>query len=122
MYWWLKCWRKYAVFSGRAERKEYWYFLLFTVLANVTCLFLDNYLGTRHPTARVGLIGGMFALAALLPTLAVSARRLHDTGKSGWYLLLGLVPLLGAIVLLIFMAQPTMIGENIYGPDPREIS
>lgn len=122
MYWWLKCWSKYAVFRGRAQRQEYWYFVLFTVFANFACLFLDNYLGTRHPTARVGLIGGIFAFAALLPTLAVSARRLHDTGKSGWYLLLGLVPLIGAIVLLIFMVQPTMIGENVYGPDPRENS
>ncbi len=122
MGWWLQGWRKYAVFGGRAQRKEYWYFLLFTVLANVGCLILDRYFGTRHPSARVGLIGGIFALAALIPTLAVSVRRLHDTGKSGWYLLLGLIPLLGAIVLLVFMAQPTVAGSNAYGPDPREIS
>lgn len=120
MGWWLQAWRRYAVFSGRAQRKEYWYFLLFTVLANVGCFFLDNYFGTRQPSARFGLIGGTFALAALLPTLAVSARRLHDTGKSGWYLLLGLIPALGAIVLLVMMAQPTVSGSNPFGPDPRD--
>ena len=119
MNWWLKGWQKYAVFGGRSRRKEYWYFLLFTVLANIACMFLDTYFQTRHPTARFGLIGGLFSLAALTPTLAVSTRRLHDSGRSGWYLLLGLIPVVGAIVLLVFMAQPTVPGSNAYGPDPH---
>ncbi len=118
MTWWIQCWRKYAVFQGRAPRREYWWYVLFTVLAQLVCAMLDTYLGTRHPTARFGLVGAIYALLALLPTVAVTVRRLHDTGRSAWYLLIGLIPLLGAVVLLVFMAQRSESGTNAYGEQP----
>jgi uncharacterized membrane protein YhaH (DUF805 family) len=118
MTWWIQCWRKYAVFQGRAPRREYWSYVLVTVLAQIACAFLDAYLGTRHPTARFGLVGGIYALIALLPTLAVTIRRLHDTGRSAWYLLIVLIPLLGAVVLLVLLAQRSESGTNSYGVQP----
>lgn len=87
------CFSKYATFDGRATRSEYWWFALFTVLASAI-------LGTISETA-----SGVFSLAVLLPSLAVGARRLHDTNRSGWFLLLWLIPVVGWIVVLFFATQ-----------------
>ncbi len=122
MGWWLKAWRNYAVFGGRARRKEYWYFLLFNAIALSLCTALDFGLGTDNPSGRAGLIAGVFSLASLVPAIAVGVRRMHDTNRSGWYLLLGLIPVLGAIALIIMMLQDSYPSTNSYGPNPKTMS
>jgi len=83
MNWYLEALRKYAVFSGRARRKEYWFFTLFNVLISIILAFIDNMIGTFSSETGVGLLGGVYSLAVLVPGLAVSVRRLHDTDHSG---------------------------------------
>lgn len=119
MNWYLEVLKKYAVFSGRARRKEYWFFTLINVLISIVLAVVDNVLGTFNREAGAGLIGGIYSLAVLIPSLAVTVRRLHDTNHSGWWLLIGLVPCVGAIVLLIFMVTDSTPGENQYGPNPK---
>jgi uncharacterized membrane protein YhaH (DUF805 family) len=97
------CISKYATFEGRASRPEFWWFILFTVL-------LQAVLGMFSQLA-----AGLAALAMLLPTLAAGARRLHDIGKTGWWQLIGLLPLIGALVLLYWFVQPTADGANEHG-------
>lgn len=119
MSWYLTVLKKYAVFTGRARRSEYWYFFLFNLLAIVVLAGVDSATGLFSAQARIGLLSGLYSLAILIPGLAVSVRRLHDTDRSGWWLLLALAPLLGAIVLLVFCAQDGQAGQNRYGPDPK---
>ena len=118
MDWYMKVIKNYVGFSGRARRKEYWMFTLFNLIAAILIAVIDNVLGTTTATG-IGMLGLLYALAILLPGLAVSVRRLHDTGRSGWWLLIALVPLLGAIVLLVFMVLDGNRGSNEYGPDPK---
>ncbi|GAB4342018.1 MAG: DUF805 domain-containing protein [Candidatus Abyssubacteria bacterium] len=96
MKWYLQVLKKYAVFSGRAQRMEYWMFFLFNLIIAM--------------------------LAVLLPGVAVTVRRLHDTGRSGWWLLIGFVPLIGGIVLLVFMVFDSQPGQNEYGPNPKALA
>ncbi len=119
MSWYLEVLKKYAVFSGRARRKEYWYFFLFNVLITIVLLVIDGMTGTLNAEAGIGLLGGIYALAVLIPALAVSVRRLHDTDRSGWWLLIMLIPLIGVIVILVFMVQDSKPGENQYGSNPK---
>ncbi|MGH8554125.1 MAG: DUF805 domain-containing protein [Gammaproteobacteria bacterium] len=119
MNWYLDVLKKYAVFGGRARRKEYWYFVLFNILISILLGTIDAVTGSFSPETGLGLLSGLYALAILIPGIAVSVRRLHDSGKSGWWLLIGLVPLVGAIVLLVFMVQDSMPGENQYGLNPK---
>ena len=117
MEWYLAVLRKYAEFSGRARRKEYWMFFLFNFLIGCGLAILELTLGLAG-----GLYGPLtllYSLAVLVPGLAVTVRRLHDTGRSGWWLLIGFVPLLGAIVLLVFMLTDGQPGPNQYGPNPK---
>ncbi|MEO7259715.1 MAG: DUF805 domain-containing protein [Jatrophihabitantaceae bacterium] len=106
---------KYATFSGRARRSEFWWFALFLVIVNIVLRILDR--AMDNPV--LGLIVG---LALVLPSLAVTVRRLHDTGRSGWWILIGLIPLIGAIVLLVFECQDSQPGSNKYGPSPKNAS
>jgi uncharacterized membrane protein YhaH (DUF805 family) len=103
---------KYATFRGRSSRAAYWWFYLFALIAVIAALVIDVAIGTG------GIVYGLVALALFLPNLAVTVRRLHDSGHSGWWLLIGLVPVVGFIVLLIFTLQgsdaPNQWG---YGPD-----
>lgn len=108
---------KYADFTGRARRSEYWWFVLFTVLVGFVASIIDSILGTRNGTG-TGLVSGLANLALLLPSLAVGARRLHDTGRSGWWLLLIFVILIGWIILIVWYCQDSQ-GENKYGPSPK---
>jgi uncharacterized membrane protein YhaH (DUF805 family) len=103
---------QYATFSGRARRSEYWWFYLAYVIASVAASIIDGILG-------VMVLGVILALGLLIPSLAVSVRRLHDIGKSGWWLLIGLIPLVGVIVLLIFACQDSQPGTNQWGPSPK---
>ena len=112
-----RCFAKYATFSGRARRAEYWYFVLFTVLGSAIAGVIDSALfGRTMPDAT--LLGGIFSLATLLPALSVLVRRLHDTGRSGWWWWIILIPLIGVLVLLYWLIQPGDNGSNDYGRDP----
>ena len=113
MNWYLGCWKKYAEFSGRARRKEFWMFVLFNFLATFVAGFLDGLLGTG------GALYGLYSLAVLIPSLAVAARRLHDTDRSGWWQLIALIPLIGAIILLVFFCLDSKPGENRFGANPK---
>jgi uncharacterized membrane protein YhaH (DUF805 family) len=112
--------RRYAEFSGRSRRKEYWMFTLMLAILNFVIGIVESTMGLA------GTVGGLYGplsllvmLAILVPYLAVGARRLHDTGRSGWWLLIGLIPIVGAIVLLIFFVLEGTKGPNEYGPDPK---
>lgn len=109
MEWYIGVLKKYVEFSGRARRKEYWMFTLFNLIIALVLGFLDG----------SGTLGGIYALAVLLPSIGVSVRRLHDTGRTGWWLLLIFLPLIGALVLLVFMVLEGNAGQNEYGSDPK---
>lgn len=113
MEWYLSVLKNYAGFSGRARRKEYWMFVLFNMIIAIGLGVIEGLFGSP------GILGGLYSLAVLVPSIAVSMRRLHDTGRSGWWMLIGFVPLLGAIVLLIFFIQDGMQGSNQYGSSPK---
>ncbi len=119
MNWYLKVLKKYAVFRGRARRKEYWYFFLFNLLISIGLAVVDNLTGTLDPETGVGLLSGLYGFAVIIPGLAVTVRRLHDTDRSGWWFLISLIPLVGAIVLLVFMLLDSTPGENRFGPNPK---
>ncbi len=110
--------KKYAVFSGRARRREYWTFSLAWALAFGVLLSADFLLGTLDVHRGIGWLSGLFSLATLLPVLSVTVRRLHDTGRSAWWLLLALVPALG-LLLLVFTAQDSQPGSNEWGNNPK---
>ncbi|EKD94059.1 MAG: protein of unknown function DUF805 [uncultured bacterium] len=106
--------KKYAVFSGRAQRAEYWYFVLFNAIFSIAVGIIADVVGDT-----TGLLSIGYALAMLIPGLAVSVRRLHDIGKSGWFILIGLIPLIGAIWLIVWMVRDSDPGANAYGPNPK---
>jgi uncharacterized membrane protein YhaH (DUF805 family) len=118
--WYLEALKKYAVFSGRSRRTEFWYFVLFNIIVTIVLSLIDTLLGTFNILRGVGLLSGIYGLAVLIPTLAVIVRRLHDVDRSGWWILIGLIPLIGAIVLLVFELTPGTPGSNRYGPDPKQ--
>jgi len=120
MDWFLGALKKYAVFEGRARRREYWFFALFVVLISVVLTIIDAMIGTMTSQG-AGILSGLFCLAVLIPSLAVGARRLHDTGRSGWWLLIGLIPFIGAIVLIVFFLLDSQPGTNAYGPNPKGV-
>ncbi len=119
MNWYLGVLQKYAVFGGRARRKEYWYFFLFNIIVTIVLAIIDALTGSFKAGVGIGLLGGLYSLAVIIPSLAVTIRRLHDTDRSGWWLLISLIPLIGAIVLLIFVVQDSSPGENKYGQNPK---
>lgn len=113
--------RQYATFSGRARRSEYWWFFLFQFLVSIAAAIVDATIGTDDLFGEGGwgLVQLLVFLPLFLPGLAVSARRLHDTNRSGWWLLIGLIPLVGLIVLLVFFVFDSTPGPNRYGPSPK---
>ncbi len=120
MSWYLEAIKKYAVFSGRSRRKEYWYFVLFNIVVSIVLGWIDALLGTRGSYAGAGLLSGIYGLAVIIPSLAVTVRRLHDIDRSGWWILINLIPLIGTIVLLVFAVSEGTPGTNRYGPNPKE--
>ena len=118
MNWYLEVLKKYAVFDGRARRREYWFFVLFNILITIALLFIDVFMATMEPQAGLGLLSGLYTLGVLIPSIAVLVRRLHDTNRSGWWFLLAFVPLLN-LVLLVFMFLDGTAGDNDYGRDPK---
>ncbi|WP_257555319.1 DUF805 domain-containing protein [Sphingobium sp. CFD-2] len=136
MEWMLLPLRRYAKFSGRARPREYWMFVLFLLLCYIGVAMVEGILGLsttdhwfqRGPwwagagySTRGGPLTGLFALAMIIPHIAVSVRRLHDTDRSGWWLLIVFFPIIGSIVLLIFFIMSGTRGPNRFGPDPVEV-
>ena len=124
MEWYLKVMRdNYANFSGRARRKEYWMFTLFFMLFLLVPSFVFGLLIGMFPNETVLISGGIILAALyfihLVPALAVTVRRLHDTGKSGWLYLLALIPYIGSLIIFIFTVIKGDRGDNKYGPDPK---
>src|SRR5450755_2727913 len=119
MNWYLQALKKYADFSGRARRREYWFFVLFNIIISVVLSVCDVFVGTYSAAASVGILSGIYTLAVLIPGIAVTVRRLHDTGRSGWWILIVLVPIIGGIWLLVLMFFDSQPGDNAYGPSPK---
>ncbi len=119
MNWYLDVLKQYAVFQGRARRKEYWMFTLFSMLIYIGLMIIEGILGMGGEGG-LGLLSILYSLAVLLPSIGVTIRRLHDTGRSGWWLLISLVPIVGGIVLLVFLILDSQPGSNQYGPNPKE--
>jgi uncharacterized membrane protein YhaH (DUF805 family) len=117
--WYLEALTKYAVFSGRSRRMEYWYFVLFNLIVFIVLGLIDTLLGTFNVVQGVGLLSGIYSLAVIIPTLAVTVRRLHDIDRTGWWIFINLIPLIGTIVLLVFALTPGTLGSNRYGSDPK---
>jgi uncharacterized membrane protein YhaH (DUF805 family) len=113
--------RKYAVFGGRARRSEYWGFLLINLAIGFGLVIVDVLIGSVDKQG-YGLLSGLYALATTLPAIAVLVRRLHDTWHSGWWAFLLFVPLIGPIVLLVWLATDSQPGQNKYGPNPKGVS
>ena len=150
MNYYLKVLKNYAVFSGRARRSEFWYFILFNIIFAFLAAGLDNVLGTtlnmgvNNPgellqgklagvaitsvsgdyeiSLPYGYIYIIYALATFIPGLAVVVRRLHDVGKSGWMYFIGLIPIIGAIWLLVLICKDSQVGSNKWGENPKEVA
>ncbi len=129
MNYYLKVLKNYAVFTGRATRSEYWYFALFNMIFAIVAMIIDKILGTNFKfdslyggasSLPYGWVYVMYGLAVLIPGFAVMVRRLHDVGKSGWMFLVCLIPLAGAIWLLVLLCTDSKPGENKWGPNPKE--
>ncbi len=128
MNYFIHCLKNYANFSGRARRKEYWMFVLFTAIFAILFAGLDNLLGTtisfNHPTEGLmklpyGYFYFAFGLAMLVPGIAAIVRRFHDIGKSGWWYFIAFVPCIGIFPLIYFLVKAGDTGDNQFGPDPK---
>ncbi len=113
MNWYIDVLRKYAVFSGRARRKEFWMYVLFYIIIVVVLSVVESMIGIPF------ILSGLYTLALIIPSIAVTVRRLHDTGRSGWWWFIGFVPVIGGIVLLVFMVLDSQPGDNEYGANPK---
>lgn len=107
--------KNYVVFSGRARRAEYWYFVLFNIIISAGLSIISQIIGDKKET-----LSSLYSLAVFLPSIAVGFRRLHDIGKSGWWMLLCLIPIIGWVWLIILFATDSNPGENMYGKNPKE--
>ena len=112
------CLSKFADFSGRARRREYWTFALVNCLIAMLLLILGLAFGEDSPASNIMVT--ILYLIMLVPNLSVSVRRLHDIGKSGWYMFLSLIPLIGGLILLVWALMDSEPGENQYGKNPKE--
>ncbi len=114
MNWYLDVLKQYAVFEGRARRKEYWMFFLFNVIFAGAAMAIGMAIGLGSIPYII------YLLAVLLPSFALFVRRMHDIGKSGWWVFISLIPIIGSILLLVYMVTDSEAGENQYGPNPKE--
>lgn len=114
--------KRYAQFSGRARRKEFWMYVLFYLIGSIIVGIIDRILGLDFENGGFrsgGWLSSIYGLALLVPTIAVSVRRMHDKDRSGWWVLIWLIPCVGWIWFIIWQAQEGTIGDNQYGPDPK---
>ena len=112
--------KKFATFSGRASRPEFWYFWLTCFLVNFIFNVIVQLVGPESAASNiVAIVQGLFGLAIIIPHIAVVVRRLHDTNRTGWWFLIVFIPLIGAIILLLWLASAPTPGTNMYGPQPR---
>ena len=114
MKWYLEVWKKYAVFSGRARRKEYWMFVLFNLIVAFAIGFVTGLIGALTGSVISSVANLVYSLAIAVPSVAVGVRRMHDIGRSGWWLL---VP----VVSLVFVCLDSQPGDNQYGPNPKAV-
>ncbi|OYT16867.1 MAG: hypothetical protein B7C24_05510 [Bacteroidetes bacterium 4572_77] len=119
MEWYLMVLKKYAEFNGRSRRKEYWMFVLFNMIISFALISVEHLLGIATSYGG-GFLSNIYSLAILIPSIAVGVRRLHDIGKSGWWLLIGLIPVIGWIWIIILLATDGLPGSNEYGTNPKE--
>jgi uncharacterized membrane protein YhaH (DUF805 family) len=127
MKWYLKVLNNYATFSGRARRSEFWFFALFNMIFSIVAMGLDNVLGTTlnmgyEVSLPYGYIYLLYSLVTFIPSLAVAVRRLHDVGKSGWMYFIVLIPIIGAIWLLVLFFTDSQVGSNKWGENPKEVA
>ncbi|MGR5132452.1 DUF805 domain-containing protein [Vibrio alfacsensis] len=113
--------RNYTGFSGRARRQEYWYFTLVNILVNLVMSIIDRILEGALQIENFGLFGVIYALFILIPSIAVTVRRLHDTGRTGWWVLIAIIPIIGFLVMLYFLVQDSEEGTNQYGDNPKTV-
>lgn len=121
MKWYLLALSKYAVFTGRSRRTEFWFFALFNFIFAIAAMVLDMILGITFGGIGYGPIYVIYVLAMLIPGIAVAVRRLHDVGKSGFMLFIAIIPIIGAIWLLVLYVTDSMPGDNEYGPNPKDV-
>lgn len=114
MKYFIQALKQYADFKGRATRKEYWMYYLFYMIFFIVLSMLDGYTGSL-------ILSTIFSLVMLVPSISIAARRLHDTGRSGWWQLIALIPLIGAIILIVFLVQDSR-EDNRFGPNPKAIA
>ena len=121
MNYYLDVLKKYAVFEGRASLREYWMFFLINILITIGLNIVTGLTFVSSPGlgSSINLLSSLYFLAVLIPNFAVAARRLHDTNRSGWWQLIALIPLIGAIALLVFLAKKGEGSDNQYGPVPQ---
>ena len=118
MTWYIEALKKYGKFEGRARRKEYWMFSLISVLVSIILSFIDTMV--RDTGGDLGALSLIYALLILLPSLSVTVRRLHDVGKSGWFILLSFIPIIGTIWLFVLTCKDSESGKNRFGENPKE--
>ena len=116
MQWYLEVLKKYTVFDGRAHRTEFWMFVVWSVVISLVLTIVDIVIGTYGEYG--GLISGIYSLAIFIPSLAVGSRRLHDIGRSGWWQLLGIIPIIGTIIVIVWWAKAGDAAPNEYGRNP----
>ena len=119
MKWYLRALEKYDVFDGRASRSEYWYFCLVNSIIGLFLAIIDEKAG--FTILSVGVLGGIYSLVVLLPGIGVFIRRMHDTGRSGWWWFFAFVPIIGAIMTIIWLVKDSEEGTNKYGPHPKSL-
>jgi uncharacterized membrane protein YhaH (DUF805 family) len=112
VHWYVDVLKKYAVFSGRARRQEYWMFALFNMIISIALAIIDAAMGSS-------VLELLYTLAVLIPGLAVAVRRLHDTDRSGWWVLIAVIPLVGSVILIVFLAIEGKPEANAHGPNPK---
>lgn len=115
--------KHYADFNGRARRKEFWFFALFWYIGVILVTVVGGMLGVAAESGlTVGVVPVLYYVATIVPMIAVQIRRLHDVGKSGWFLLVSFIPIVGAIWILVLYCTDSQAGDNQYGPNPKQAS
>lgn len=115
MNYYIDAWKNYVNFEGRARRKAFWMFVLFNFIATIITSTIDSIVFGQNAY----VLTSLYNLAIFLPSIAIGIRRLHDIGKTGWWLLISFIPCIGTIVLLVFACTDSQPGENLYGPNPK---